>query len=674
MKQKMNAWWYCIGLLILLGCAYAATKPNPEDNKTHKYVVDVSEPVAEIQPTMYGIFFEDINFAADGGLYTEMVKNRSFEFDEPLMGWSQPESDRFSMNENSGFASAINRGDDEPNARFLRVTINADTGYLLTNTGYRGMGVKEGLRYDFTVMARRQEGSSKMRIALVDSLGHSLGGATLSPAGNTWKEYAASFNATGTEMKAKLNIWFEGKGVMDIDMVSLFPSDTWKNRPKGLRADLVQLLADLDPGFLRFPGGCIVEGRTLARRYQWKKTVGDIEDREVLINRWNTEFRHRLTPDYFQSFGLGFFEYFQLAEDLGAEPLPILSCGIACQFNTGELVPMEELDPYVEDALDLIEFANGPVTSPWGKIRADMGHPEPFHMKYIGIGNEQWGPEYIRRYKVFEAAIKARYPDMIIVSGSGPFPDGEMFEYGMEELKKLNAEIIDEHYYRDPEWFLENADRYDSYDRKGPKIFAGEYAAQSVAIASPDNQNNWNCALAEAAFMTGLERNAEVVHLTSYAPLFAHADGWQWTPDLIWFNNLEAYATANYYVQQLFATNRGTHVLKLKENGEPVIGASGLYATAAKDANTRQVIVKIVNTTATPQSVDLALEGVSDLDPQGTLTVLKSDDLGQVNSFASPAQISPAEKTVEIAGDQIVVTVDPYSLSVLKVGVQDMIN
>ena len=671
MKQKMNACWYCIGLVILLGCAYAAKKPNPKNNK---YVVDVSEPVAAIQPTMYGIFFEDINFAADGGIYAEMVKNRSFEFDDPLMGWLQPESDRFSMNENSGFASVINRGDDEPNARFLRVTINADTSYLLTNTGYRGMGVKEGLRYDFTVMARQQEGNSKMRIALVDSLGHSLGGTTLSPAGNEWKEYAASFNATGTEMKAKLNIWFEGKGVMDIDMVSLFPSDTWKNRPKGLRADLVQLLADLDPGFLRFPGGCIVEGRTLARRYQWKKTMGDIANREVLINRWNTEFRHRLTPDYFQSFGLGFFEYFQLAEDLGAEPLPILSCGIACQFNTGELVPMDELDPYVQDALDLIEFANGPVTSPWGKIRADMGHPELFDMKYIGIGNEQWGPEYIRRYKVFEAAIKAQYPDMIIVSGSGPFPDGEMFEYGMKELKKLNAEIIDEHYYRDPEWFLENADRYDSYDRNGPKIFAGEYAAQSVAIASPDNQNNWHCALAEAAFMTGLERNAEVVHLTSYAPLFAHADGWQWTPDLIWFNNLEAYGTPNYYVQQLFATNRGTHVLNLKENGEPVTGASGLYATAAKDANTKQVIIKIVNTTSTPQYIELALEGVSDLDPQGTLTVLKSDDLAQVNSFASPAQISPAENTIDIAGDQVAVTVDPYSLSVLKVGVQDMIN
>jgi len=253
--------------------------------------------------------------------------------------------------------------------------------------------------------------------------------------------------------------------------------------------------------------------------------VGAVEERTVLINRWNTEFRHRLTPDYFQSFGLGFFEYFQLAEDIGAEPLPILNCGMACQFNTGELVPLEQLDPYVQDALDLIEFANGDVHSTWGKLRSDMGHPEPFQMKYIGIGNEQWGQQYIERYKIFEKAIKEKYPDIMIVSAAGPFPDGELFDYQMNELKKLHAEIVDEHYYKPPQWFRENVTRYDSYDRNGPKIFAGEYAAQNVAIASPDNKNNWECALSEAAFMTGLERNADVVVMTSYAPLFAHADG-----------------------------------------------------------------------------------------------------------------------------------------------------
>ncbi|MEQ9441427.1 MAG: alpha-L-arabinofuranosidase C-terminal domain-containing protein [Cyclobacteriaceae bacterium] len=672
--MKGSEWGYGLFLAILLGCANAATPPNPAPLETHTYTIDVANPIADIQPTMYGIFFEDINFAADGGIYAEMVKNRSFEFDDPLMGWEQPESDRFSMNEGSGFASAIKRSDEEANARFLRVTTNAESGYQLTNSGYRGMGVKEGEQYNFTVMARLQEGTPAMHIALVDSSGNSLGETSISPSGSEWKEYSASLKATGTEMKASLNMAFEGKGIIDIDMVSLFPATTWKNRSKGMRADLVQLLADLNPGFLRFPGGCIVEGRTLARRYQWKKTVGNPEDRDVLINRWNTEFAHRPTPDYFQSFGLGFFEYFQLAEDFGAEPLPILSCGIACQFNTGELVPMEELDPYVQDALDLIEFANGATSSAWGKIRADMGHPEPFNMKYIGIGNEQWGPEYIKRYKVFEAAIRSQYPDMIIVSGSGPFPDGEMFEYGMQELKKLNTEIIDEHYYRNPEWFLENADRYDSYDRNGPKIFAGEYAAQSVAIASPDNKNNWNCALAEAAFMTGLERNAEVVHLTSYAPLFAHADGWQWTPDLIWFNNLESYGTPNYYVQKLFSTNRGTQVLNIMENSEPIIGASGIYATAAKDADTGEVIVKVVNSSSARQQVNLEVNGVSGLDSEGTLTVLKSNELEEVNSFESPENISPTETTVKISKNQPTITVEPYSLSVLRVGAQGMVN
>src|SRR5690606_23082259 len=227
-------------------------------------------------------------------------------------------------------------------------------------------------------------------------------------------------------------------------MVSLFPEDTWRGRKNGLRKDLVNLLYELKPGFLRFPGGCIVEGRDLSQRYQWKKTVGNIEDREMIINRWNTEFSHRITPDYFQTFGLGFYEYFLLAEDLGAEPLPILSCGIACQFNTAEVVPMDELGPYIQDALDLIEFANGDTSTKWGALRAAMGHPEPFNMKFIGIGNEQWGTEYIERYKEFAKAIKAKHPDMILVSGAGPFPAGELFEHATKALRELNAELRSE--------------------------------------------------------------------------------------------------------------------------------------------------------------------------------------------------------------------------------------
>jgi alpha-N-arabinofuranosidase len=419
----------------------------------------------------------------------------------------------------------------------------------------------------------------------------------------------------------------------------LFPQDTWKGRKKGLRKDLVRLIEDLNPGFLRFPGGCIVEGRTLERRYQWKKTVGPVADRTSLINRWNTEFNHRLTPDYFQSFGIGFFEYFQLAEDLGAAPLPILGCGMACQFNTGELVPMDELGPYIQDALDLIEFANGSKDTTWGKLRHEMGHPEPFNMKYIGIGNEQWGPEYIKRYKEFDKAIKAQYPEIIVVSGSGPFPDGDFFEYGWKELKELNAAIVDEHYYRSPEWFRTNADRYDSYDRNGPKVFAGEYAAQSVAIASPENENNWDCALSEAAFMTGIERNADLVTMTSYAPLMAHTEGWQWKTDLIWFNNLTSYGTPSYYVQKMYGQNAGTQLLHTVLNGEKAIGQQNLYASSVFDEKTNEIIVKLVNTNKNSSAIKIDIKGRS-VEPQIVTETLAYPDLEAVNSIEFPAKIS----------------------------------
>jgi len=645
----------------------SSTKTASVEKET--LVVDVSNPISEIQPTMYGIFFEDINFAADGGLYAEMIKNRSFEFESPTMGWEQPNSDRYSMNENSGFATVMNTGATGGNQHFLHVKVKADNAYVLANEGFRGMGVKADAVYELTMLTRLQSGTPmKLKCQLVTEEGKVLGETAVEVGNKTWETKEVTINTTGTEPKAKFQIVFENQGEIDLDMVSLFPQDTWMGRKKGLRKDLVQLLADLDPGFLRFPGGCIVEGSELEKRYQWKKTVGSIMDREVLINRWNTEFDHRPTPDYFQSFGLGFFEYFQLSEDLGAEPLPILSCGMACQFNSAELVPMDQLEPYVQDALDLIEFANGPVNSQWGKLRAEMGHPEPFNMKYIGVGNEQWGQEYIKRYKVFDKAIKEKYPEMIIVSGSGPFPDGEHFDYAMGELKAMNVEIIDEHYYRNPEWFLENADRYDNYDRNGPKIFAGEYAAQSVAIASPENKNNWECALSEAAFMTGLERNAEVVHLTSYAPLMAHAEGWQWTPDLIWFNNLASYGTANYYVQKLYANNPGTHLVPLKSNGAALTGQKGLYASATIDVNANELILKVVNSSNNVKALDLELPDGTKIGNKVEMHVLANPDLDTVNSFETPEAISPEIKEVEINGKVTDLAIQPQSLSIIRIG------
>jgi alpha-N-arabinofuranosidase len=328
---------------------------------------------------------------------------------------------------------------------------------------------------------------------------------------------------------------------------------------------------------------------------------------------------------------------------------------------------MDQLDPYIQDALDLIEFANGSADSKWGKVRAQMGHPAPFNLKMIGVGNEQWGPQYIERYVVFAKAIKEQYPDIKIVSGTGPSPDGKFFDYAAKELKKLNAQIVDEHYYANPEWFLQNATRYDNYDRYSYKIFAGEYAAQSVKTCSPDNKNNWKCALAEAAYMTGLERNADVVYMTSYAPLFAHTEGWQWTPDLIWFDNLKSFGTANYYVQRLFSNNKGTHVLPMMLENKPLTGQDGLYASAAFDQNSNEIILKLVNSTEKAQTVNIVLEGAKKLASKGKITVLKSEDLNMVNSLEQPTLLSPVEQELTIKGKTVNQVLDSYSFTVIRI-------
>jgi alpha-N-arabinofuranosidase len=635
-----------------------------EAQPANPMVVSIDKQGAVIQPTMWGIFFEDINFAADGGIYAELVKNRSFEFGKPLMGWKILKKDA------SEGLLILNRGEkNSSNPRFARISCKSpEEKFGLENEGFRGMGIKSGMTYHFSVLARNLDNPTmKLRIELVNQKGEVIGEAELKAISGDWKGYSVSFVARSTEPKAKMNLWFEGNGTLDIDMVSLFPDDTWKNRPGGLRADLVQLLADLKPGFIRFPGGCIVEGFELATRYQWKKTIGNLEERQTMINRWNTEFKHRLTPDYYQSFGLGFYEYFQLAEDIGAEPLPILSCGMACQYNSAEVVPMDQLEPYIQDALDLIEFANGSAESQWGKLRVKMGHPAPFNLKMIGVGNEQWGAQYIERYEAFSKRIKNRYPRITLVSGTGPSPDGKFFDFAAKELSRLKAEIVDEHYYANPEWFLKNASRYDHYDRSSYKIFAGEYAAQSKGGGSPDNQNNWRCALAEAAFMTGLERNADVVSLCSYAPLFAHVDGWQWTPDLIWFDNLMSFGTANYYVQKLFSTNKGTRVLPILLDKQPLTGQTGLYASAVIDEKLNEIILKIVNASKVEQKQTILLDVKGRIQPRATVLVLKSDSPDAVNSLEQPKLISPVEQPILLKGKSLQAVLPPNSFSVYKI-------
>jgi alpha-L-arabinofuranosidase len=410
-----------------------------------------------------------------------------------------------------------------------------------------------------------------------------------------------------------------------------------------------------------------VEGFDISQRYQWKKTIGPVDQRQVIINRWNFEFAHRPAPDYFQTFGLGFFEYFQLAEDIGAEPLPILNCGMACQFNSAELVPLDQLDPYIQDALDLIEFANGDVNSTWGKIRSSMGHPTPFNLKLLGIGNENWGPQYLERLALFQKAIKEKYPQVKLITSSGTDPDGARFDLLNTGLRKMNVDYIDEHYYRKPEWFLQNAKRYDSYPREGAKIFAGEWAAQSERTGSANNKNNMLTAISEAAFMTGLERNADVVQMASYAPLFAHVDGWQWSPDLIWVNNLSSYGTPDYYVQKLFSLHKGSKVVPITTGNEVIAGQDSLYASASIDAATKELIIKLVNVSGREKQSSLNIEGVNKLNCTGSLIVLLDNDLNKMNSFEQPTLVSPKESTIKIKGKKVDHTTAPHSLTILRI-------
>jgi alpha-L-arabinofuranosidase len=623
--------------------------------------VDAAHPGAAISPQMFGIFFEDINFGADGGLYPELVKNRSFEFSEPLAAWHE-----IMVADTKGLAVSkgelLIRTDDPLNAtnpHYLRVKAY-DSGYAFYNVGFRGMGVQEGAEYRFSAYLRAN-GVTALRAAITSGEGKEIGSGKLEGFNGKWQRYETVIRAGATDQHARLNLFVDGTGSVDLDMVSLFPVDTWNHRPNGLRKDLVQLLHDMHPGFIRFPGGCIVEGRRLMTRYRWKTTVGDIAQRTAIVNRWNDEFDFRPAPDYFQSFGLGFYEYFQLAEDIGARPLPILNCGMACQFNSSETAKLEELNEYIQDALDLIDFANGPVDSPWGKLRAQMGHPARFHLEMLGVGNEQWGPRYLERYKVFADALKSKHPEIKLVASAGPAPTGEPFDTMWTNWRQLKPDFVDEHYYMAPEWFLNNSARYDHYDRTGPKVFAGEYAAQTDSTTSAKNRNNWKGAIAEAAFMTGLERNGDVVQMASYAPLLANIDAWQWTPDAIWFDNLRSYGTPNYYVQSVFANNVGTRIVPATPHAE-----GGFYTSATLDERTHELIVKAINNSASARAAEIRLAGVNG-SPTAKVITLKSADLSAENSLDHPTAIAPASSTAEAKSGKLSVELPPYSLNVYRI-------
>ncbi len=635
--------------------------------QTNEMIIQTKKIGADIQSTMYGLFFEDINYAADGGLYAELVKNRSFEFPQNLMGWNT-----------FGQVTLQSDGPFERNPHYVRLAYpghdHKRTG--LENEGFFGIGVKQDEEYRFSVWARLPEGGTgeKIRVELVDtrSMGETqvLAAQELTIDSKEWKKYQLKLKPGKTDPKSILRIFLASKGTVDLEHISLFPVDTWNGHENGLRKDLAQALADIKPGVFRFPGGCIVEGTDLNTRYDWKKTVGPVENRPLNENRWHYTFQHRFFPDYYQSYGLGFYEFFVLSEEMGAEPLPVLSCGLSCQFQNSDPkahVAVCDLQSYIQDALDLIEFANGDVTTQWGKLRAEMGHPAPFNLKLIGIGNEQWGAEYPEHLAPFMVAIRKAYPEIKIIGSSGPNSEGDQFEYLWPEMKRLKVDLVDEHFYRPESWFLSQGARYDQYDRKGPKVFAGEYACHGKG----KKYNHFNAALLEAAFMTGLERNADIVHMATYAPLFAHVEGWQWRPDMIWFDNMNSVRTTSYYVQQLYAHNKGTHVLPLtmdKKNVTDAEGQNGLFASAVWDKDQREVIVKVINTSNQSQPISLHFAGLKKQEvlSDGRCIKLRSLDLYQENTLEQPGAILPQESEVDIEGNVLKTDLEANTFAIYK--------
>ena len=642
---------------VALGAVLASTAQVVMDVNTKKLG-------APIQSTMYGIFFEDINYAADGGLYAELVKNRSFEFPQHLMGWQT--------------FGCVELKDDGPFQRCPHYVELSDPGHRdrrtgLVNEGFFGIGVKSGQKYRFSVWAKAPKGKGAIRVQLIQENSmdekQEFAEQKLDITSADWQKYTVVLTSKKTLKHAKLRIFLQSQNSVCLEHVSLFPTDTYKNRANGMRRDLAQALEDLHPGIFRFPGGCIVEGTDLETRYQWKNSVGPVENRPLNQNRWEHTFDYRYYPDYYQSYGLGFFEFFQLSEDIGAEPLPVISCGLSCQFQNpdptkpGVHQPLDDLDSYIQDALDLVEFANGDVNTKWGKVRADMGHPEPFNLKYLGVGNEQWdydekhggyGPVFTQRLKKFSDALRAKYPTLKLIGTTGPNSEGWDFDLLQPRMKELKVDLYDEHYYRDEQWFLSHGLRYDSYDRKGPKVFAGEYACHGKG----KKWNHYEAAILEAAHMTGFERNADIVHMTTPAPLFAHVDGWQWRPDQIWYDQTQMFKTVSYYVQQLYATNKGTNVLSLttqqqkgkKSVAVPVAnqeGQQGLFASAAYDKDAAEVIVKVVNTSKQPQPITLQLKDLAGATTAKTIT-LSHNGLDDENSIQRPELITPKQGIVSV--------------------------
>jgi alpha-L-arabinofuranosidase len=596
----------------------------------------------KISPDLFGLFFEDINYAADGGLYAEQVQNRSFEYSpterkewHPLSYWEY-----ISPGYSYGRIS-VETSEPINNNNTHYIVLNAEhigkeekyigpSGVGIKNTGFAGIVVRSGEKYNLSLFAKQLSNISiTLTVSLQNSKGEILAENSISTTSINWQKYTATLTAKAGFDTASLVILATTPGKFALDVISLFPENTFKNRPNGLRADLAQLLADMKPGFIRFPGGCLAHGDGLGNMYRWKNTIGPIEERIEQRNIWG----------YHQTAGLGYYEYFQFCEDIGAKPLPVLPAAVSCQNSGGtwriggtgqKAIPMNEMQEYIQEVLDLIEWANGPVTSVWGAKRAAAGHPAPFNLQYVGIGNEdKITPDFEQRFTMIFKAVKEKHPEITVIGTSGPFHSGEDFDKGWKVANNLNVPVIDEHYYTSPEWFIANQYRYDSYNRNASEVYLGEYASWG---------NKLRNAIAEAAYMTALERNGDIVRLSSYAPLLAKNNFTQWKTDMIFFDNVKVSPTPNYYVQKMFSANAGDMYfgnVVSKDNKD-----SALAASCVQDSKTGDIILKLVNFGTETKTMKVDLSGFRKINAEAEQTTLAGKPDAE-NNLENPGNIIP---------------------------------
>ncbi|OQP58275.1 alpha-L-arabinofuranosidase [Niastella vici] len=618
----------------------ATVTPDPEKRK----------PISDL---LIGVFFEDINYAADGGLYAELLQNRDFEYTPADRknrdsSWNSKHSWTTS-GANLHFTIDSTTPLHINNAHYAVLNVQ-QPGSALINSGYDGIPLKKGDAYDCSLFVKNSDGKSRnLLVKLVNADGSILAQATIKTGSQQWKKYTTSLIAAADAKDARFELQPLSTGSVLLDMISLFPEKTFKNRKNGLRADLAETVAAIHPRFIRFPGGCLAHGDGVDNIYRWKNTIGPIEARKPQPNIWR----------YHQTVGLGYFEYFQYCEDIGATPLPVLAAGVPCQnsglgangFGQQGGIPMNEMDQYVQEILDLVEWANGPVTSKWGKLRAEAGHPAPFNLKYIGVGNEDLITDlFSERFTLIYNALKQQHPEITVIGTVGPFHDGSDYEQGWALASQLKVPMVDEHYYESPGWFINNPDFYDSYDRNKPKVYLGEYASHGNTLFN---------ALAEALYLTNIERNGDVVHMASYAPLLAREKHTQWNPDLIYFNNTEVKPTVNYEVQKLFGNNAGTEylpsVLTLSKEDEAVRKRLGI--SIVRDTTDGSIIVKLVNLLPVATSLKLDLTKLAP-GSKAERTLLNGKPADRQN---------PVTVTTVAIGNVLEDTLLPYSFTVWKI-------